>query len=80
MDLQCQTIIDVADSLESQDGEYDGTGVYCGECIAETHDDDVSHAVIVWSIVATESYERAKSQTKTVENLSGCIQPHRWLQ
>ena len=65
--------------LEPEDGEDDGAGVDGGEAVADGDDDDVLDAVLLWVVVRSEADDGTKGQTKGVEDLVCCVQPHRGL-
>ncbi len=56
-------------SLESKDGEDDGTSIDGRKGVAGRDEEDVADAVGARSVVAAEGYDGAQSQAVGVENL-----------
>ena len=65
------------DSLESKNGEDDGTGVDGGEAVTHRDDEDVLDAVLLRVVVRPEADDGAKGQAEGVEDLVGSVQPDR---
>ena len=63
------------DSLESKNGEDDGTGVDGGEAVTHRDDEDVLDTVLLGVVVGPEADDGAESQTEGVEDLVGSVEP-----
>ena len=74
------TFVNICHGLEAEDGENDDACIDSSEGICHRHKNHITNTIILWWIVAAECNQRAKCQSKRVEDLCGCIQPDSRLQ